>query len=119
MVHPWPLGQAQMLGKSDICDWLQSRPRPSVLVELVENSPEVFGGVLQHLTEVDLRTLSAVCRLLRWATRDEALAADTQGHLTLHERAALLRLKGQETHLSAGLALSRLHAHLLQPDLRL
>ena len=34
--------------------------------------------MLQYLNVVDLRTLSACCRLLRKVTRDEALAASTQ-----------------------------------------
>ena len=57
---------------------LQLAPRSSMLVKLVDSSPEVFEVVLQYLSVVEVGTLRAACRLLRRVTRDEALAAETQ-----------------------------------------
>lgn len=57
---------------------LQPRHGSSPLVDLVEGSPELFGGVLQYLDVIDLRSLRAACHVLRRVTRDEAMAADIQ-----------------------------------------
>ena len=58
--------------------WLQPRSGSSLLLGLVESSPELYERIVQYLHVVELRSLSASCQLLRRATRENALAADTQ-----------------------------------------
>lgn len=61
---------------------LQKRRVLSLLLELVESSPELFDLVLRYLDVADLRKLSSSCTLLSRVVRDEALPAAIQvrGH---------------------------------------
>ena len=75
------------------------------LLRLVECNIELLASVLCHLDVVQLRSLSATCRLLRKVTRDEALlpevqqavAHNTQGRVQRNIAARSVRLRKQAT----------------------